>query len=255
MKRVKITGRRFSAPAVLGLSYALGSIPFSNVAARALRGIDLRDVGTGTVSGTGLHEVAGFGPLAVVGCAELAKGAVGPLLAQVAVRRPTPALTAAAAGAAVAGHNWSPFLGFEGGRGVSVALGASLVTSPEAAMVLGLGLGGGRLARQSGAGCALAIAVLPPLLWMRRGPAGLWLGVSLAVPLVAKRLAGNHPPAKRDLRHYANRLLFDRDPSDRPSGVLIDCGARSPSADGTVSGDRAESSGEQSAAMAAAEQH
>ena len=50
---------------VLVFAYLLGAIPFSNLFARRLRGIDLRDEGTGTVSGTGLYRVAGFGPLAL----------------------------------------------------------------------------------------------------------------------------------------------------------------------------------------------
>ncbi len=69
------------APVVLAAAFVCGSVPFSNIAARLVRGVDLRDVGTGTVSGTALHEVAGFGPLAVAGVLEVAKGSVGPLLA------------------------------------------------------------------------------------------------------------------------------------------------------------------------------
>lgn len=206
----------------LAASYLIGSIPFTNIAARRLKGVDLRDVGTGTVSGTGLHRVAGFGPLAVVGCMELAKGAAGPLLARRrmggCLSSPTSLtpLASLAAGAAVAGHNWSPLLGFQGGRGLSVALGASLATAPEGAALLAAGLGGGRLARQSGAGCALAISALPFVLTWRRGRGGFLLGISLAVPLVAKRLAGNAPPPKRDSRHYIYRFLFDCDP---PAGL------------------------------------
>lgn len=212
--RLLSTGRRAGvgppvlASLVLAASYLLGSVPFTNLAARRLKDIDLRDVGTGTVSGTGLHQVAGFGPLAVVGCMELAKGAALPLLA----RRRSAHLAALAAGAAVVGHNWSPFLRFHGGRGVSVALGASVAIAPEGAAVLGAGLGLGRLARQSGAGCAAAIAALPFVLTRSRGRDGLLLALSLSVPLAAKRLAGNTPPESHDLRHYANRLLFDRDP-------------------------------------------
>jgi glycerol-3-phosphate acyltransferase PlsY len=250
---------------VLAVSYLTGSIPFSNIAARRLKGVDLRYVGTGTVSGTGLHQVAGFGPLAVVGCTELAKGAAGPLLARMAGR--SRRVEALAAAAAVTGHNWSPFLGLKGGRGVSVALGASLATRPEAALVLGLGLGGGRLAKQSGAGCALAIAALAPALWRVRGSEGLLLGASLALPLAAKRIIGNHPPPSRDLRHYAHRFLFDRDPSDGGPGsagsasVPGDGGAVSGDRDpvrgegGVVSGDRVERSRQQPAAVAAAQQN
>ena len=48
--------------AIVALAGLAGSIPFSNLAARVRAGVDLRDVGTGTVSGTALFDVAGFGP-------------------------------------------------------------------------------------------------------------------------------------------------------------------------------------------------
>jgi glycerol-3-phosphate acyltransferase PlsY len=52
---------------VLASAYLAGSVPFSGLAARLVAGVDLRDHGTGTVSGTGLYEVAGFVPLALAG--------------------------------------------------------------------------------------------------------------------------------------------------------------------------------------------
>ena len=69
--------------------------------ARRVGRVDLRDVGTGTVSGTALYHVAGFGPLALAGVCDVAKGAVGPLLAG----SDRPELAAVAGGVAVAGHN------------------------------------------------------------------------------------------------------------------------------------------------------
>ena len=74
---------------------------------------------SGTVSGTSLFHVAGFGPLAVTGIADIAKATVGPLLAG----RNRPVLAAFAGGAAIAGHNWSPFLQGAGGRGFAPSLG------------------------------------------------------------------------------------------------------------------------------------
>jgi glycerol-3-phosphate acyltransferase PlsY len=56
--------------AVLGLSFLAGSTPSSNIAARRRASVDLRDVGTGTVSGSALYRVAGFGPLALSGTEE-----------------------------------------------------------------------------------------------------------------------------------------------------------------------------------------
>lgn len=185
-------------------------MPFSGLAARLLAGVDLRRRGSGTVSGTGLFEVAGFGPLAVAGSLDVAKGAVGPLLAG----RDRPVLSALAAGAAVAGHNWSPLLGGAGGRGISPALGATLACAPEGSLVLGGALGAGRLVRQTGLSCFAGIVALFPVLQRRRGRPGLVLAASLALPMLGKRLLGNAPPPRQGRgRALLTRLLLDRDPA------------------------------------------
>jgi glycerol-3-phosphate acyltransferase PlsY len=192
---------------VIGISYMLGAVPVANLASKALRGVDLREVDNGTVSGTGLYKVAGFAPLAVAGCMELAKGAAGPLIAG----RDRPMLRAASAGAAVTGHDWSPFLGFSGGRGLSVAMGALLAIAPEGTALIGAGLGIGRLAGETGLVSFAAVASLPAALHRTRGRPGAAAGALIAIPIVAKRLAGNGRPSKTPARVYLNRLLFDSD--------------------------------------------
>jgi acyl phosphate:glycerol-3-phosphate acyltransferase len=200
--------RRTSAPIVVGLGWLAGSIPFSNIAAWRRAGVDLRDVGGGTVSGTALHGVAGFGPLAVAGVCDIAKGAVGPVLAG----RDRPMLAATAAVAAVAGHNWSPWLGGAGGRGLSVAMGSLVVRSWPGTVVLASGLAAGRLCRQTGLGSFVADLALVPVLAKTRGRAGLLAGAGISGVMLAKRLAGNRPPTRSGLDVYLHRLLYDSDP-------------------------------------------
>jgi glycerol-3-phosphate acyltransferase PlsY len=193
----------------LGIGFLAGAVPFSNLAARRLRGVDLRRVGTGTVSGTALYQVAGFGPLAVAGLLDVAKGAAGPLL----VGRRRPAAAALASGLAVAGHNWSPFLGGAGGRGISPAMGALAVVAWPGTALLLAGLAAGRLAGETALGALAAQAGLVPLLAATRGRRGLFAGIAVLVPLLAKRLAGNAPPSpgSRPAQVYLARLLYDRD--------------------------------------------
>lgn len=192
----------------LAASFVVGSIPFSQVAAKVTRGVDLRDVGGGTVSGTALHEVAGFGPLAVAGVLEVAKGALGPLVAG----RDRPGLQAAAAGAAVVGHNWSPFLAGAGGRGISPATGALLATAPAGAAVLLGGMAVGRLAGETAIGSIVADAALAPVLRLVHGRAGTRVGLAVLAPMLLKRVVGNRPPEPETRwRAYRNRLLYDRD--------------------------------------------
>jgi acyl phosphate:glycerol-3-phosphate acyltransferase len=139
----------------------------------------------------------------------VAKGAVGPLLAG----RNRPLLGALAAGLGIVGHNWSPLLRGSGGRGISPALGATLALAPEGTVVLGAGLGGGRLVRQSGLGTFLALLCLFPVLTRRHGWAGTVLAAGIALPMLTKRILGNHGFRGDELhRTLVSRLLFDRDP-------------------------------------------
>lgn len=197
------------APAALAAGFLAGSVPLSNLMARWCAGTDLRHFGNGTVSGTALARAAGVGPLIAVGVFEVAKGAVGPALAG----RARPLAAALAGGCAVAGHNWSPWLGGAGGRGISPAMGALLVTAPAGAAVLLAGLAGGRLAGETALGSLAADALLVPLVRRVHGHGAAAAGLAVLVPMLAKRLAGNRVPVERDHRGtvYLYRLLFDRD--------------------------------------------
>jgi len=195
------------ATTVAGLAFVAGAVPFSNLAARRHAGVDLREVGTGTVSGTSLYDVAGFRVLAVAGVCDVAKGAVGPLLAG----QERPVLAAVAGGLAVAGHNWSPFLSGAGGRGLSPAIGALLPRAwPGAVIVLG-GMVAGKFARQTALGSFVSQSALVPFLARTRGRDAALAGVCVVLPMFAKRITGNTPSAERSLRAYAQRLLFDND--------------------------------------------
>jgi acyl phosphate:glycerol-3-phosphate acyltransferase len=202
------TGPR--AGAVIAASFLAGSIPFSWIAARTLRGVDLREHGTGTVSGTGLWEVSGLTPLITMGVLEVAKGSVGPLLAG---PRQRPELAALAAGAAVAGHNWSPFLRGAGGRGISPAIGALAVTAPPGTLVLLAGLAAGRLGGETAIGALAADAALFPVVRRFGGTHAGHAALAVLVPMLAKRLLGNHRAPSRQA--YLWRLLLDRDTRDR----------------------------------------
>ena len=195
---------------MLGVAFGLGSIPTSNIAARRRADVDLRDVGSGTVSGTNLFRVAGFAPLAVTGILDIAKGATGPLLAG----RDRPVLAAFAGGAAIAGHNWSPALRGAGGRGFAPALGAIGVQAwPGVPLLLG-GLVAGKAAKQTGLGGFVAQCALVPLLARTHGARGAFAGACVVAPMWLKRLAGNRPPEAPSARVYVHRLLFDHDADD-----------------------------------------
>ena len=203
---------------MLGLSFFAGSIPSCNIAARRRACVDLREVGTGTVSGSALYRVAGFRPLALSGIADIAKATVGPVLAG-----PTrPRLAALAGGAAIAGHNWSPFLKGSGGRGFAPSLGVLGAQAPWGIPVMLGGLVGGRAVSQTGLGGFAAQCALGPVLTRTRGRGGMLVAACVVAPMWMKRLAGNERPADPTWRIYARRLLFD---TDGPDVALRDTGA------------------------------
>jgi len=193
-------------PMVLGAAYLAGAIPFSNIAARRTRGVDLREVGTGTVSGTSLYKVAGFVPLAVAGVFEVAKGAVGPVLAG-----DRPLLGALAGGVAVIGHDWSPFLRGAGGRGVAPTLGALLVNAWPGAVLVLVCMLLGWATKQTGLGTFVGMVALVPVLGALYGGSGAIAGVAVAVPMFVKRIVGNSRPIESRAPTYMTRLVFDRD--------------------------------------------
>jgi len=196
---------------VLALSYLAGAIPVSNVAAVATTGRDLREVGTGTVSGSGLYSVAGVRTLIAAGATEVALGFIGPTLA--GSDRPT--LAAIAGAASVCGHNWSLFLRGAGGRGIAPALGALLVKDQIAALTLVGGLAAGRMLHQSGLGTFVGALLAVPVAAARRGKPGALMGTAVVAPMLLKRLVGNHPPTRRSWATYGTRLVFDHDPLEQ----------------------------------------
>ena len=121
-------------PAALGLSYLLGAIPTSLLAARLLRGVDLRTVGSGNLGATNLYRAAGWKAAVPVALFDVAKGFVPATVIAGAVGTGArdPGVGLACGIAAVVGHAWSVFAGFRGGKGVATGAGAILGLAPLA---------------------------------------------------------------------------------------------------------------------------
>jgi glycerol-3-phosphate acyltransferase PlsY len=192
---------------VLVAAFLAGAVPFSNLVVRAKLGVDLRDTEYRTVSGTSVYRVAGWWALVVSGILDVAKGAIGPLLAG---NHTT--LAAIAGGVAVAGHNWSPFLRGQGGRGIAPALGALLVNAWPGAVVILVALVVSRAFRHTGLGGFVGELALTPVLAVTNGPCGALAGGAIAAPMLVKRIVGNERPTESGWRTYFHRLLYDRDP-------------------------------------------
>ncbi|HJU84656.1 MAG TPA: glycerol-3-phosphate 1-O-acyltransferase PlsY [Holophagaceae bacterium] len=105
-------------------AFLAGSIPFGLLAVRLAGKGDVRAHGSGNIGATNVSRVAGKGMGLLVLLLDAAKGFLPVFFAS---RAELPVdLQAAAALAAVAGHVFTPWLGFKGGKGVATALGAAL---------------------------------------------------------------------------------------------------------------------------------
>ena len=126
----------------LGLiAYLVGSLPTGYVAGR-LRGIDVREVGSGNVGATNVTRVLGkhFGyPVFVI---DFLKGLVAVVLAGAIAHRChldsiASDLCAALGGIfSVVGHSFPVWLGFKGGKGVATSLGVIFGISWIAALIM-----------------------------------------------------------------------------------------------------------------------
>ena len=110
------------------LGYLLGSIPSGYLAGRWCKGIDLRELGSGSTGATNVLRQVGKGPALVVFVIDVAKGAAAVLLAG-AFTQTTQLndwIQVLAGLAALAGHIWPVWLGFKGGKAVATGLGMFL---------------------------------------------------------------------------------------------------------------------------------
>jgi glycerol-3-phosphate acyltransferase PlsY len=124
--------------------------------------------------------------------------------------------------ATIAGHNWSIYLAFTGGRGFATTLGVLLIWDPRLLAVFFV-LSTLGMATGLGSPLSLLAAVwFAPVAWLLQDPGPIVAG-GLIVPLmmVVKRLEANRLPLPDDWRErrsvFWRRLWWDRDvPRDQP---------------------------------------
>ncbi|PKP66187.1 MAG: acyl-phosphate glycerol 3-phosphate acyltransferase [Alphaproteobacteria bacterium HGW-Alphaproteobacteria-7] len=113
------------------LGFALGSIPFGLILTRAAGLGDVRNIGSGSIGATNVLRTGNKGLAAGTVLLDAAKAAVPVLVAG----HFWPGTEGIAAVAAVAGHCFTPWLAFKGGKGFASAAGALLALAWPAMLI------------------------------------------------------------------------------------------------------------------------
>ncbi|MGH8925792.1 MAG: glycerol-3-phosphate acyltransferase [Acidimicrobiia bacterium] len=189
------------------LCYLIGAIPFAFVIGK-LRGVDLREVGTGNVGAGNLTRTVGVKAGIAAALLDGFKGLIPVLLLR--EWEIGPAVVAISGLAVVIGHNWSIFMRGRSGRGLAPSSGVllgvepSLIVWPGGWAVAGWRFGGGV--------CGfLGWASLPVVSVLLRRPASSVLaGLGLSLLMLVRRIQGN-PGRLPGIRAALHRAVFDTD--------------------------------------------
>ena len=121
------------------LAYFLGAIPMGLVLGKLLKGVDIRDYGSGKIGASNVLRSLGAKATVLVLVFDIGKGVAAIFIAK--ALGDARYVEALAGIEAMAGHNWSIYIRFSGGRGVSTSLGGLFVMAPIwAAGAIGTGL-------------------------------------------------------------------------------------------------------------------
>lgn len=122
---------------IIILSYLVGSIPTSIIITKVVKGIDIRNFGSGNAGGTNVIRVLGWKIGVVVIAFDIFKGYIATMIVTKLMYGPIPfpnitpfedvtVIRIIAACSAIVGHIWTIFGSFRGGKGIATAGGALL---------------------------------------------------------------------------------------------------------------------------------
>lgn len=197
------------------LGYLVGSVPFAYIAGK-LKGKDLTKVGSGNLGTSNVFHEVGKGAGVAVFFADCAK--IGVLLLLMRLAGVGMWEESLAATGVIAGHNWSVFTRFKGGRGMTVTLiGSGMLMPWETLIILGI-LGYGFFTKTLALYCGVSLLTWPVLAVIHgQHSSRLFFALSALLLGVVRRLQGSPAIDKKTTptitgKLIFNRLLYDREP-------------------------------------------
>lgn len=188
------------------VAYVVGATPFGFLAGR-LRGLDLRQHGSGNIGATNALRVLGKPVGIAVLVLDMLKGLLPVLLARSV--SDSSVIHIATALAAILGHNYTFWLGFKGGKGIATTAGAILPIMPWALLVALVTWIAVLLASRYVSVASIAAAIIiPATLLVQSLLTGKWDAVILGFALFAASLAiWRHRPNIERLRRGEERRI------------------------------------------------
>lgn len=162
------------------ISYFCGAVPFSYLLVKWIKGVDIRDVGSGNVGATNAGRVLGKWGFIAAFLLDMSKAFI-PLFIFLNYLPINNILILVSAVCIIIGHTYTVFLRFKGGKGVATGVGIFLALSPLnlfiALIVFLVVIGAFRMVSLGSVTAAITLAVL---VWLRTD----WLGLQLFTTLV-----------------------------------------------------------------------
>lgn len=188
------------------IAYLLGSIPFGLVFAKWIKGVDLRQIGSGNIGASNAGRALGRRWAIAVFFCDFLKGCLPVLAIRWVGIDPAhvPMFQLFVGTAAVLGHCYSIYLKFQGGKAVATGCGAIVAVDWTVFVAGGIvWLITRRLTRYNGLASILMSVTWPIAAWLRHDPPEIVLGTALLALLILVRhrsnigrmLAGTEPRA------------------------------------------------------------
>lgn len=155
----------FRDAALMLFGYFAGGIPTGYLVVKRLKGYDIRTKGSGNPGTANVYRNAGAMAGAITLIVDALKG-YAPVYLSLVLQPRRPELAIACGAAAIIGHNWTPLLGFKGGKGVATSAGVFLALMPwpmaatMAAFAIAVKVSGHISVGSITAACALPIAAI-----------------------------------------------------------------------------------------------
>ncbi len=211
------------------LAYFVGSIPTSYLVGRIFGGVDLRREGSGNLGATNTYRVLGMKAAVPVAVVDVTKGWLPTWLFPSIDGSGVWTWTLAYGGAAIAGHIFSLWVRFKGGKGVATSAGVFIALAPGATLVAlvvwTVVVAAWKIVSLASIAAAVSLPIAVMLLPQRTDPQLLAFTVGLALFVVwahranIGRLLRGEEKRIRDARR--DRITGDEtDPADAPSGEV-----------------------------------